>query len=107
MSANSRRRFELPERPTVASVETEDVIYRGEALTDDRVDRIVADVRRANLVPGGKSLNGDGTHAKPLTIRLPDEVREEIDQIAEAEGVSTSKVARRALVEWLQSRRIA
>ncbi|MGD9618734.1 MAG: hypothetical protein AB7G47_01475 [Mycolicibacterium sp.] len=45
------------------------VIVDGECLTEERADEITADVlakaraRNAGLVPGGKSLSGEGKHS--------------------------------------------
>jgi hypothetical protein len=103
MTKPTPRRFELPSNPRIVFVDTEDVIYRGEPLTDERVDQIVADVRRKNLVPGGKSLNGDGSHAKALSVRLPDDVRTKIEAIASARGIRPSKLVREVLADYVRS----
>jgi hypothetical protein len=36
-----------------------------------------------------------------LTVRLPDELRTELDEIAASEGISTSELVRRSVVELL------
>jgi hypothetical protein len=107
MTKSTPRRFELPRNPRIVFVETEDVIYQGEPLTDERVDQIVADVRRANLVPGGKSLNGDGSHAKTLSVRLPDDVRTQIEAIATARGIRPSKLVREVLADYVRSSEVS
>ncbi|BDZ65448.1 ribbon-helix-helix protein, CopG family [Agromyces mangrovi Wang et al. 2018] len=101
MNAPTRRRFTLPDEPKFESVETVDVIFHGEPLTDERVDEIVEDVRRANLVPGGKSLNGDGSHSRALSVRLPDDVRAKLEEIAAARGIRPSKLVREVLAEFV------
>jgi hypothetical protein len=103
MTKPTSRRFELPSNPRIVFVETEDVIYHGEPLTDERVDQLVADARRANLVPGGKSLNGDGSHAKALSVRLPEDVRTKIEAIASSRGIRPSKLVREVLAEYVRS----
>ncbi|WP_400996609.1 ribbon-helix-helix protein, CopG family [Agromyces sp. GXQ0307] len=104
MSPTSRRHFELPRDPEVHLVETEEVSYRGEPLTDERVERIVEDVRRANLLPGGKSLNRDGTHARRLSVRVHDDLYEALEEAAEESRVSVSKLTRAVLDEWAAGR---
>lgn len=79
------------------------MIYQGEPLTDERVEQLVNDARRANLVPGSKSLNGDGSHAKALSVRLPDDVRTGIEAIASARGIRPSKLAREVLAEYVRA----
>lgn len=103
MTERTPRRFELPSNPRFEFVETEDVIYHGQPLTDARVEHIVEDVRRANLVPGGKSLNRDGTHSKALSVRLPDDVRAKVDALAAARGIRPSKLVREVLAAYVEA----
>ena len=105
MNTRSRRRFEVPASSEIEFVETEEVIYEGEPLTDKRVEQIVEDVRRANLVPGGKSLNRDGSHARRLSIRLQDDLYESLEEAANESDISVSKLTRSVLEEWVRRRR--
>lgn len=107
MNTRERRRFKLPASPEVEFVETEDVVYHGERLTDERVQQIVDDVRRANLAPGGKSLNQDGSHARRLSLRVQDELYETLENSAGEAHVSVSKLTRAVLEEWAERRRAA
>ncbi|WP_188744468.1 ribbon-helix-helix domain-containing protein [Agromyces bauzanensis] len=107
MNTRERRHFELPASPEVESVETEEVIYHGEPLTDERVRQIVEDVRRANLIPGGKSLNRDGSHSRRLSLRLQDELFLALEHAADESHVSVSKFTRAVLEEWAERRRAA
>ncbi|GAA1513535.1 putative HicB family RNase H-like nuclease [Agromyces terreus] len=102
MNTKARREFRVTPGTEFVDVETEDVIYHGQALSEGRVEAIVEDVRRANLIPGGKSLNGDGTHSRRLTLRVPDELYDVIEATAEERHSSVSKVAREALEEWFR-----
>lgn len=94
--------------PEVAEIdlETEEFVYRGERLTEERAaeraEETLAEVRRRNLVPGGKSLSGGDTHSPIVQFRVPQQLRAKLEERAEAEGVSPSKVARRALERYLQ-----
>ncbi|WP_308465928.1 DNA-binding protein [Rathayibacter soli] len=90
----------------VADVEAEEVRHRGERLTVDRVDAIVEALRAqraANLKPGGKSLSGGGKHSPTVQFRVPEELHEQALKRAQAEGVSLSKLGRKALQEYLRA----
>jgi len=84
MNNEARREFRFTPETTFTEVDTDDVIFQGERLTDARVEQIVDDVRRANLVPGGKSRNGDGSHSRAISVRLPDATRDALDAVADA-----------------------
>lgn len=84
----------------------EEIVVDGERLTDERADEITADVlakvRARNLIPGGKSLSGDGTHSPIVQTRVPAEVRAKLQQIAERRGVRPSKLLREAIDQFLE-----
>ncbi|MFC7620945.1 hypothetical protein [Microlunatus sp. GCM10028923] len=84
----------------------EPFVYHGEELTDSRAEQIaqeaLAAVRRRNLVPGRKSLTGDGKHSPVVQFRVPGPVREALEAQAEREGLTRSKLARKALDEYLE-----
>lgn len=78
----------------------------GERLTDAKAEEIVqrtlAEVRRRNLIPGRKSLSGrSGEHSPVIQFRVPPDLRDRVDRLAEQEGLTPSKLARRALEEYL------
>ena len=79
----------------------------GTQLTEARAEQlaaeVLAEVRRRNLVPGGKSMNGDGSHSPRVQFRVPEEIRERAQSRAAAEGISLSALARRALERYLAS----
>lgn len=94
-------------------VEVEDVdlneteVYSGgERLTEERAEAI-ADVfeakarSRANLIPGGKSLSGEGKKSPVVQFRVPEGLRALLDERAEEEGVTPSRLARKALEKYL------
>lgn len=87
-------------------IEDKDVTIDGKpydpVAMEARIDRLM-EQRLQNLVPGRKSLSGDGTHSPSLQIRLPEELRDELNERAAQEGVSVSKVARRALEQYLRA----
>lgn len=59
-------------------------------------------IRRRNLVPGGKSLSSDGSHSPALNVRLPVKLRVRLHARAIAEGVGDSKIARAAIEAYLR-----
>jgi hypothetical protein len=63
---------------------------------------LIASARAANLVPGGKSLSGDGTHSPIVQTRLPVSTRARFQAIAERRGVRTSKLLREAIDQFIE-----
>lgn len=61
----------------------------------------VAEARQRNLIPGGKSLSGDGSHSPRVQFRVPESLRAAAEAKAAAEGVSLSAVVRQALARYL------
>jgi predicted HicB family RNase H-like nuclease len=85
----------------------EEVYFNGERLTEERAEELaratLVEARRRNLIPGGKSLSGGGKHSPTLQFRVPQHLRDELERRAAAEGVSISKLARRALEQYLEA----
>ncbi len=89
-------------------LDVEDFQYQGERLTNERAEQIagetLAELRRRNLIPGGKSLSGGGMHSPRVQFRVPEDLRTQAERVAEAEGVSLSALARHALENYVRSR---
>lgn len=89
-------------------LDVEDFQYQGERLTNERAEQIavetLAELRRRNLIPGGKSLSGGGVHSPRVQFRVPQDLREQAERVAEDEGISLSALARHALEDYLRSR---
>jgi len=85
-----------------------EVIVDGQRLTDERADEITGSVLAKvrghidTLVPGGKSLTGDGKHSPIVQTRVPEETRDRLKVIAERRGVGVSKVLRIAIDELIE-----
>lgn len=79
----------------------------GRRLTDelgaDIPRRSLAAARRRNLIPGRKSLSGGKTHSPHVSFRVPANLRQRAEEVAEAEGVTVSRLGRKALEEYLQA----
>ncbi|HEY2042432.1 MAG TPA: hypothetical protein VGH11_07110 [Jatrophihabitans sp.] len=88
--------------------EEEFILKDGRRLTNELAEQIaeetLAEVRRRNLIPGGKSLSGGGVHSPRVQFRVPEELRTQAEQVAEDEGVSLSALARHALEDYVRSR---
>jgi predicted HicB family RNase H-like nuclease len=88
--------------------DVEDFQYRGKRLTNERADQIaqdtLAEARRRNLIPGGKSLSGGGVHSPRVQFRVPEELRTQAERVAEDEGITLSVLARHALEDYVRSR---
>ena len=82
----------------------------GRTLAEDELDeyaeQAVADARRKNLIPGRKSLSGDGSHSPRVQYRVSADVLKEAVAQAEREGLaSVHALARKALEEYLRNHR--
>ena len=89
-------------------LDEEDVrLLDGRRLTKELAEKMaragVAEARRRNLIPGGKSLAGDGSHSPRVQFRVPKSLRAAAEAKAAAEGVSLSVLAREALAHYLAS----
>jgi len=88
--------------------EEEFILKDGRRLTNELADQIadetLAEVRRRNLIPGGKSLSGGSEHSPRVQFRVPENLRTQAERVAEDEGVSLSALARHALEDYLRSR---
>jgi predicted HicB family RNase H-like nuclease len=84
------------------------ILKDGRRLTDELADQIaeetLAEVRRRNLIPGGKSLSGGAVHSPRVQFRVPEELRSQAERVADDEGVSLSALARHALEDYVRSR---
>lgn len=104
------RRYVVGPGSTIDDVdldETEVRLQDGSRLTNDRVDQLaragIAEARRRNLIPGRKSLAGDGSHSPRVQFRVPESLRAAAEAKAAAEGVTLSVLAREALEHYLAS----
>jgi|GEM_PF-761368 len=82
-------------------LEQEAIYVEGQRLTEERADQrvgeVLAQVRARNLVPGGKSLSGDGKHSPVVQVRVSEATHAGLQQLAEARKASVSRLARQAL----------
>lgn len=59
-----------------------------------------------NLVPGGKSLSGDGSHSPTVRVRVSEQMRAELVALAAARGIGLSKLVRELLASRLAELRV-
>lgn len=57
---------------------------------------------RPGLVPGGKSLSGDGSHSPVVQTRVAARTRDTLQQVAADAGVGVSKLVRPAVEDQVQ-----
>src|SRR5664279_2181123 len=74
-----------------------------EELAEQMAREAVADARRRNLIPGRKSLSGDGSHSPRVQFRVPESLLAAAEAKAAEEGISLSTLARDALAHYLAS----
>ncbi|MFT4306203.1 MAG: hypothetical protein QM604_04855 [Microbacterium sp.] len=82
---------------TIDDIDLDDevVTVGGKRYTD--ADAAQMESRLRGLSRGGHSLSGDGTHSPTVTTVLPREVRDQVKDLAAAEGMSVSKWLRRLI----------
>lgn len=85
-----------------------EITYQGKRLTeadvlamDEAIGESIAR-REANLVPGGKSLSGDGKHSPVVQTRVSETTRTKLVAIAAARGMSVSKLSRQIFDEFVE-----
>lgn len=80
-------------------LDTEEVrAPNGTRLTEADAERTAEDVLQG---AGRPSLTAPGQHSPQVTFRLPEEVKESLEQIASEQGRSRSDVMRDALAEYV------
>lgn len=101
-------RYRVTTNDTVSNIDLdkEEFIFRGERLTEARAEQISAEALRTarikNLIPGRKSLSRNGSHSPSVQYRVPMDVRERVERLAERTGSTVSKIGRIALEEYLE-----
>ena len=82
------------------------VLDEGERLTEESAQRLAAEmldrVRAKNLRPGGKSLSGGNKHSPVVQVRVSELTRDKLQAIADARGMSVSKLSRKVLDEFVK-----
>ena len=63
----------------------------------------LAAARRRGLIPGRKSLSGGTTHSPVVHVRLPEQLRDEIQSGAASRGISVSRYTRELLEKGLRA----
>lgn len=74
-----------------------------EALAEQIAAEALANARAKNLMPGRKSLSGDGKHSPVVNVRIPEGLKDQLDKRAAAEGKTVSKITREAIIQYLAS----
>ena len=91
-------------------LDDEVVIVNGERLTEAGAQAWAEELENrdrsrdrslANLIPGRKSLSGNGKHSPVLSVRVSEDARRRLGELAERSGESVSRVARRAIDAYL------
>ncbi|BCP29593.1 ribbon-helix-helix domain-containing protein [Mycobacterium intracellulare] len=88
-------------------LDKEVVIVNGERFTEADAFAVTEELAgrersNANLIPGRKSLSGGGEHSPIVQTRVPADVRDRLQEIAERRGVRTSKLLREAIDQFIE-----
>ena len=82
-------------------LDAENVVVDGRRFTEADAaaisDAIAAGPPLSNLIPGRKSLSGGGKHSPVINVRVSENTRRRLEELAAQRGESISKVARAAL----------
>jgi len=105
MSSNTYRLTPDAEASDIDLEVEEFLLPDGTRLTEERAAELAATAerRRANLVPGRKSLSKNGEHSPVLQVRLAADTRDELDARAKAQGISVSKYTRELIERSLKA----
>lgn len=99
------------QKPTITigdvDLDDESVIVNGERLTEADARAVTdelagRDRSNANLIPGRKSLSGDGEHSPVMQTRVPAAVQARFREIAARRGVRPSKLLREAIDQFIE-----
>uniref|UniRef100_A0AAU8GQH8 CopG antitoxin n=1 Tax=Mycobacterium phage JustASigh TaxID=3158894 RepID=A0AAU8GQH8_9CAUD len=92
---------------TDVDLEQEEIYVNGERLTEERVEELAAEsvrlAREANLVPGGKSLSGEGKHSPVVQVRVSESTKALLAGIAKSRKMSVSKLSRQVLDDFVDA----
>lgn len=90
-------------------LDAEVIHVNGRRLTEEFAEEIADEAARtsrersnANLIPGRKSLSGDGEHSPIVQTRVPAQVRARLQAIADRRGVRPSKLLREAIDQFIE-----
>jgi hypothetical protein len=95
------KRYIIDAEAEVSDIDLDDesfVLPDGSRLTERRAAEIL-ERRKANLIPGRKSLGRDGSHSPTVQFRTPRKA--EAEELAHELGITPSELARRALHQYL------
>lgn len=103
MSDVDPRKYTFDENTEIVDVDLDDeiVMFEGERLTEARAqevaDDVLAEVRRRNLRPGGKSLTGGSAVSPVLQVRVPRELKDSLERESKSRNIGLSKLVRSIL----------
>lgn len=104
------RDYVIDDDVTISDIDLEEeefTLRDGRRLTDELATQLAAqaldEIRRRNLIPGRKSLSGDGSHSPTIRVRVPAELHRQAKKRAAADGVTLSELTREALAAYLRA----
>ena len=88
-------------------LDDEVVVVGGARFAEADAEVVSAEIARDkslnNLIPGRKSLSGNGKHSPVINVRVSETTRRRLEELAAAHGASISKLARQAIEEFVNS----
>lgn len=97
------KKYHLADNPEVDLAKENIRLKDGTRLTDEIAAGIAAEALSKSAV-GRPSLTAPGQRSPSISFRVPDDVREAVEQLATSEGKTISQVAREALEDYVTHR---
>lgn len=84
-------------------LDQEEVYLGDERLTEARAEELAREIMQRRGAKGGRPRLSDGPSAQ-MAFRLPAAMKDQLDEVAEHDGVKPAELARRAIGEYLERR---
>lgn len=99
-----RRKVSLPPILSDVDLDTEEILLpNGQRLTNELAEQMAEEVLAEHYPGRGRpSLTGRAEHTPRITLRVPEETRDALEQIADHQGRRLADVGRDALDEYVR-----
>lgn len=85
-------------------LDEEEIYIGGKRFTEAEAEELAREMSRRHGAKGGRPRLGDGPTAQ-MAFRLPAVMKDQLDEVAEHDGVKPAELARLAIGEYLERRR--
>lgn len=99
----STKKYRLADDPVI-DLDKEDIRLKDGARLTDELAASIAEEALTKARAGRPSLSGAAKSSPQIAFRVPDDVRDAVEQLAASEGKTVSQIAREALEEYVAQR---